>query len=1154
MPPLTLAVYTNVDWEHALAWLRYRAPAEVLGWRVLRGTQGTQVFPEYVAQADVVLIQRGFPQNYPAFQDVLQRAHTQGKPVVYELDDWLPVMPEFHPAFDSHVEQLVPVFLGLFEADLVLVSSEPLRAQAAAFNPRVRLVPNGLPERFWRIRPPKAASQAPVVMGYMGTATHLPDLEAIAPVLLDVLTARPQAHLKVWGCPLPAALQGHPQVETAAAEIAAYPDFAAFFQQQHADFWIAPLLDTPFNRAKSPIKFWEYTATGASGVYQAIAPYADVVEDGRNGLLADTPEAWRTACLWMIDHPAARLQMAQEARHTLEARGMLSVVLPLWEQAFRDSLSLELPAARPASEESLRQALHRVQRRAWQRHVDTLALLEQHAALQQQHAALQQQHAALQQQHAALQQRYATLQQQHRAVRAELQAILNSRSWRFMRRVQRVRETLIPPGGGRERTIKALFRALRAWRRDGTRFTIRRVTDMARAGVSQRYFRWRQRRYGDVFFPVEAVSSPQPVPPRTLTVDVIVCVHNALDDVRRCLESVVRYTAPPYTIILVDDGSDAPTREYLQHFAETQGAILLRNEQARGYTLAANQGLRASTAPYALLLNSDTIVASGWLDSMAACAESDPHIGLVGPLSNTASWQSVPETLNEAGDWADNALPEGLSIAAMAQQVRQQSARLYPRIPFLNGFCLMVKRAVMEDIGFFDEATFGAGYGEENDYCLRARKAGWELAVADDVYIYHAQSKSYSHARRRELARRADEKLAAKHGQPLIAQGVQQCKESPALMGIRSHVQVAYQRNAFIQRGLERWEGRRVLFLLPVLHAVGGGHVIVQEARAMRRMGVDVHILNLRPHKATFEREYPECDLPVVYVDSPRLPDSLLGAYDAVVATVYHTVKWLEPLNGVPRGYYIQDFEPWFFEPATPEYQEAWESYTRFDDLLRITKTDWNNRTLQEQVGVGAQVIGPSLNIDLFRPRPSAGPAWPERPLRIAAMVRPSTPRRQPQFTVDVLREFSRRRDVDIVFFGCDPGDPDFQRWAQGFRWRHAGVLTRPQLVRLFSETDIFLDASAFQAMGLTAMEAMACGAAVIVPQAGGAESFAIHERNALVVDTTSKPAVLQALERLSADHALRKRIQQHAITDICAYTPEQAAYRLLAALWGGAA
>ena len=76
-------------------------------------------------------------------------------------------------------------------------------------------------------------------------------------------------------------------------------------------------------------------------------------------------------------------------------------------------------------------------------------------------------------------------------------------------------------------------------------------------------------------------------------------------------------------------------------------------------------------------------------------------------------------------------------------------------MPFLNGFCLLIRRAVLEGVGLFDEANFGEGYGEENDYCLRARNAGWTLALADDTYIYHAQSRSYNPERRKNLSDRA---------------------------------------------------------------------------------------------------------------------------------------------------------------------------------------------------------------------------------------------------------------------------------------------------------------------------------------------------------------------------------------------------------------
>src|SRR5262249_13063751 len=159
---------------------------------------------------------------------------------------------------------------------------------------------------------------------------------------------------------------------------------------------------------------------------------------------------------------------------------------------------------------------------------------------------------------------------------------------------------------------------------------------------------------------------------------------------------------------LVDDGSNEETHEYLANVAASQGATLLHNEHAKGYTLAANQGLQQSKADYVVLLNSDTILTPDWLDRMIACGESNRRIGLIGPISNAASWQSIPEIMNN-GEFAENGLPKGWDSAGMGRLVARYSARVYPQIPFLNGFCLMIKRQLIQEIGYFDEETFGRG-------------------------------------------------------------------------------------------------------------------------------------------------------------------------------------------------------------------------------------------------------------------------------------------------------------------------------------------------------------------------------------------------------------------------------------------------------------
>lgn len=713
-------------------------------------------------------------------------------------------------------------------------------------------------------------------------------------------------------------------------------------------------------------------------------------------------------------------------------------------------------------------------------------------------------------------------------------------------------------GGLLKGSFKAPDKVLKIIKRHGVKGFIRKLKEHSNAhSIQPVMIPLKEVKFDTNKFVVNSIEEYSLLQPHIKTVDIIVCVHNALDDVKRCLESVIQYTKPPYNLILVDDGSKEEAAAYLRHFSETQNAILIRNDEARGYTLAANQGLRKSTSDYALLLNSDTIVTSMWIDRMIACAESDEKIGMVGPLSNTASWQSIPELLVN-GDWADNDLPENITVKDMAGYVAANSQRVYPQIDFLNGFCLMIKRSVIEQIGIFDEETFARGYGEENDYCIRVKKAGYRLAVADDAYVFHAQSKSYSHEKRKVLAQQADAALAAKHGQAAISQGVEVCRYDRVMEGIRARSASMLDKLNLIKEGLERYEGLRVLFILPILDAGGGGNVVIQEAEAMLDMGVDVRILNLAEHKLHFQKSY-ERDhfrVPVIYINDVNEIDNVASNFDAVIATAFHTVEWMKDCssNGQPiRAYYIQDFEPYFFEKGTLNYEKAWKSYDLYPDLIRVTKTEWNQREVKKQIGVNSYLVGPSVNTELFRPRRRRDHDWPNRPLRIAAMVRPSTPRRNPALTMEILKEATLKHgsNIEIIIFGCNSDDPDFLNLELDFQWKNAGVLTRRELAWLLNEVDIFVDYSSFQAMGLTAMEAMACGAAVIVPKQGGASSFLKHNENGIIVDTSSKDACINALNKLILDQDLRSRLQRQATYDICKFSTENAAFKLLDSMFG---
>lgn len=276
-------------------------------------------------------------------------------------------------------------------------------------------------------------------------------------------------------------------------------------------------------------------------------------------------------------------------------------------------------------------------------------------------------------------------------------------------------------------------------------------------------------------------------------VDVVVCVHNALDDVQQCLDSLLLsdYPSERLRIILIDDGSESETAEFLRSFSAKKSRILLnRVSKATGYTRAANRGVRLSTAEIICLLNSDTIVPPGWLKKLIRYFSCDPYLGLVGPLSNAATWQSVPRVVEPDGRFSINELPIGLDIQAMDQRLEQAAKidNVTPRVPLLNGFCMAVRRVVFEDIGDFDEQSFPKGYGEENDFCFRATDAGYSIALACDTYVYHAKSKSYGTKTRNDLSRAGSAAFKEKYSEARIKNAVESMRNQPTLKRLRDNL------------------------------------------------------------------------------------------------------------------------------------------------------------------------------------------------------------------------------------------------------------------------------------------------------------------------------------------------------------------------------
>jgi GT2 family glycosyltransferase len=142
-----------------------------------------------------------------------------------------------------------------------------------------------------------------------------------------------------------------------------------------------------------------------------------------------------------------------------------------------------------------------------------------------------------------------------------------------------------------------------------------------------------------------------------------------------------------------------------------------------------------------VLLNSDTEVANGWLDRLQHAACSAPDVGTVTPFSNNATICTYPYE-----GWTGD-VPGSLGLAGLDTLFATVNRGRTANLPTAVGFCMYIRRACLTQTGYFDEERFGRGYGEENDFCMRAAAAGWRNILAADVFVYHKGSVSFGEER-----------------------------------------------------------------------------------------------------------------------------------------------------------------------------------------------------------------------------------------------------------------------------------------------------------------------------------------------------------------------------------------------------------------------
>jgi len=220
-------------------------------------------------------------------------------------------------------------------------------------------------------------------------------------------------------------------------------------------------------------------------------------------------------------------------------------------------------------------------------------------------------------------------------------------------------------------------------------------------------------------------------------VSVITITYNNLDYNKAFLDSILTKTAyANYEVIIVDNLSTDGTREWLQEVKELNDPRIkvILNDKNSGFAGGNNIGIRAADGDYILLLNNDTLVTRGWMTAMVKHAENDPEVGMVGAVTNSIGNEAMVPckyTNMEELDWFSY------------RYTRKHINERYEDVRMLAMFAVLFSRKVLNICGELDE-RYGLGMFEDDDYSLAIQKQGLKLVIAEDAFIHHFQSLSFS--------------------------------------------------------------------------------------------------------------------------------------------------------------------------------------------------------------------------------------------------------------------------------------------------------------------------------------------------------------------------------------------------------------------------
>ncbi len=246
--------------------------------------------------------------------------------------------------------------------------------------------------------------------------------------------------------------------------------------------------------------------------------------------------------------------------------------------------------------------------------------------------------------------------------------------------------------------------------------------------------------------PLAAVEPLRPIPVETPVasieplVDVLIPIYRGREASLACIQGVLDSLAAnrtPMNVVVLDDESPEPElSQALRELAKAGRIELHRSSANLGFIRNMNRGMALHPGRDVVWLNADARVCDDWLDRLREAAYSATDVATATPFSNNGELLSFPESRKS------HVMPTLDEQRALHRQAASDLSAP-PEIEVGCGFCFYIKRRALEQVGLLDEIQLKRGYGEETDWCLRAKAQGWRHVAAQRAFVAHRGGVSF---------------------------------------------------------------------------------------------------------------------------------------------------------------------------------------------------------------------------------------------------------------------------------------------------------------------------------------------------------------------------------------------------------------------------